>query len=278
VIIENLSSHPDVVDVAVVDVHDVHVSANADDIVFCCWKKNAFDIVFVDIKNLKSQCIYCIHILKKKLINMTSPPPPSSVHVVIAHYNEDLAWTKELDFPYTIVSRHGIPRETPPNRGNEASAYLEYIISHYDEGLPDVTFFVHGHETSDHHVGKVQDLIREHVRRSPNFPQLPYHNINLGGVYHLSFYPESFVKFAAAIPQIADILQDPSLKPDSILEWYYRTSAQFYVQRSAILRNPKWKYEALYNYLMTTDEESSWTGRYLEYLWHYLFTGSTIDT
>jgi hypothetical protein len=49
------------------------------------------------------------------------------MHAVIAHYNENLDWIRNLDVSYTIISRRGIPAETALNKGREASSYLEYI-------------------------------------------------------------------------------------------------------------------------------------------------------
>jgi len=58
---------------------------------------------------------------------MTETTP--TVHVCIAHYNEDTTWTKNLLYPHTIISRAGLPAETAPNKGNEASSFIEYIIN-----------------------------------------------------------------------------------------------------------------------------------------------------
>ena len=46
----------------------------------------------------------------------------------------------------------------PVNRGAEASAYLKYVLDHYD-GLPRWSFFVHGNESSWHHDGKLGERL-----------------------------------------------------------------------------------------------------------------------
>lgn len=71
---------------------------------------------------------------------------------------KNLFWTNNLIYPFSIIYRKNIPRETPPNKGNEASSYLEYIIENY-ENLPDVSIFVHGHRNDWHHKENMDDKI-----------------------------------------------------------------------------------------------------------------------
>jgi len=71
--------------------------------------------------------------------------------VVVAHYKENIDWLKNVrNMKTCVISRQGMAPGIPPNRGNEASAYLEYIIHNYDT-LSDYTVFVHGHRSDWHH-------------------------------------------------------------------------------------------------------------------------------
>ena len=79
-------------------------------------------------------------------------------NVVVAHYNENLDWTKNIKYNCSVFSREGLNRETNPNKGNEASIYLEYIIEHYNS-LADYTIFVHGHRTDWHHKENIDEKI-----------------------------------------------------------------------------------------------------------------------
>ena len=79
-------------------------------------------------------------------------------HVIIAHYNENLDWTKNLIYPHTLISRNNIQKEVAPNKGNEASSYLEYIINNYEK-LPDICIFVHGHRNDWHHKQNIDEKI-----------------------------------------------------------------------------------------------------------------------
>ena len=77
--------------------------------------------------------------------------------IVTSHFTEDLEWLKQSKYPVVVCSKVGahipaIPADTKciiPNIGNEASSYLKFIITYYDN-LPEHVAFIHGHETSWH--------------------------------------------------------------------------------------------------------------------------------
>jgi len=186
---------------------------------------------------------------------------PSSVHVLIAHYNEDLSWSTNLKYPYTIISRKNIKSETIPNKGNEASMYLEYIIKNYNS-LSDVTFFVHGHRNDWHHYSYVDQKIN-----LQKF-QYKYYNINDANIIK--------VKLHEHIKQLFDELQ-PILKISDYNNIWYRKSAQFYVTKDAILSHSIDYYKKLLNWIYYNKNSSYITGRIFEYIWHYIFTGSLLD-
>jgi len=78
--------------------------------------------------------------------------------LVVARYNEDLAWTRE--FPVKIIYNKGDRSTIPddlqefvidlPNVGREAHTYLYHIIQNYDT-LDDTTIFCQGHY--EDHIG-----------------------------------------------------------------------------------------------------------------------------
>jgi hypothetical protein len=159
-----------------------------------------------------------------------------------------------------------MPKETPPNKGNEASSFLQYIINNYDS-LDDYTIFVHGHRTAWHHAENMDSKIN-----SLKFVH-PYYNINDDDLRTLPSIPEG-PKCSILIPPVA-LLFSKGVNPKDIV---FRNSAQFYVHKNNILRNSKEIYQKLYMYLMNSRETSYWTGRVLEYLWHIIFTGNVCDT
>jgi hypothetical protein len=94
---------------------------------------------------------------------ISAPPPPPKENkapkrlVVAAHFREDTSWLNELSqyWPVLLLGPGGLPE----NKGNEAMAYLTYIIENYDN-LPESVAFVHGHDSSWHTGGsQIQMLL-----------------------------------------------------------------------------------------------------------------------
>jgi hypothetical protein len=191
----------------------------------------------------------------------------SNIEVVVAHYNEDLEWTKNIKYKCNIISKSGIVIETPPNKGNEASSYLQYIIQNY-ECLPDITIFVHGHRSDWHHIENMDEKIN-----NLEFLYDDYYNINDGNVNRLIDEPESLNVMSYRMPDIEKILD---LEID-INKIGYKQSAQFYVTKNSILSNDKTVYIKLYTYLMESKVSSYWTSRVFEFIWHFIFTKNIID-
>jgi len=63
------------------------------------------------------------------------------ITAIVARYQEDLQWTKELKVDDIIVVQKGTDME---NRGREPTSYLWYIINNYDS-LEGIYFFTQGH-------------------------------------------------------------------------------------------------------------------------------------
>lgn len=192
------------------------------------------------------------------------------VRVVLAHYNENLYWIDNLKYRYEIISRAGIPIEEPPNRGNEASSYLEYIINNY-HNLDDITVFIHAHRNHWHHPANIDEKINNLV-----FDKA-YYNINTNdtnnSITALSIFPTVVDRMRGILSELGEILSI-NIDPDKIV---YRNSAQFYVTKETIHRHSKEVYIKLYNWLMTTSETTFYTGRAFEYIWHIIFTGDHVD-
>jgi len=73
------------------------------------------------------------------------------IHLVIAHYQEDLLWLDALlksnsNLTYTIYSKGDscmLPHIKLENRGRESDTFLRYIIDNYNN-LPDLVAFLQG--------------------------------------------------------------------------------------------------------------------------------------
>lgn len=185
-----------------------------------------------------------------------------SVFIVIAHYNEDLSYITNFKYPYEVISKKGIPQETIPNKGNEASSFLQYIIENYDN-LSDYTIFIHAHRTSPHNFGNIDEQVN-HLKF-----KYDYENINNASVCSLTQHPPSFNKMLTIFPKIEHIIGKIDL-----YNLHFKGCAQFYVKKDAIHRQSLQVYKDLYKWLMETDEISFWSGRVFEYIWGLLFTGS----
>jgi hypothetical protein len=192
------------------------------------------------------------------------------VKVVVAHYNENLDWTKQLKYETIIISKCGISQDVFPNKGNEASSYLQYIIDHYDN-LDDITIFVHGHQFAWHHksdiVPKINNIEFIHDYYNINEIQLEKLDNAVGpGSDCDSILYDTWKNFINETGIVVDYIN-----------LHCRCSAQFYVKKELIRNRSKAEYIIMYNWLKNTNITSFWTGRVFEHSWHYLFTSNLID-
>lgn len=186
--------------------------------------------------------------------------------VVVAHYNENLDWIKNVKYGCKVISRNNLEKETKPNKGNEASIYLEYIIQNY-YNLANFTIFVHGHRTDWHHEENIDEKLNRLIFDSE------YFNINDQCIGKID---DRSLTYMLESKLMRDVLNIIDLEID-IHDIRYRCSAQFYVSKKNILSNPLEFYQNLYDLLMNTNETSYWSGRVFEYLWHVIFTKDIID-
>ena len=98
------------------------------------------------------------------------------INCVVSRYKKNTDWVYNLKNieKYYIYDKE-IPESEfniPVNKGNEASAYLKYIIDNY-ENLADFTFFIHDEEYAWHHSGSIINLFDEAVMSNKL-----YYNIN----------------------------------------------------------------------------------------------------
>jgi hypothetical protein len=197
-----------------------------------------------------------------------------SATVVVAHYNEDINWTNVIDrnrFNVQIYSKS--LREynfQVVNRGNEASAYLQYIIDNYNN-LSEHNFFVHGHDNSYH-----QDITNTEFFKSIKLPPVySFFNFNKRDYYIKSLKNDHNVQY--------NILKQhwpfEELKVPDDLSFY--SCAQFYINKNSILRHPKSLYEKMIDWLYCTEIDNQlhvpqnyYSARLFEYMWCLIFTGN----
>jgi hypothetical protein len=211
--------------------------------------------------------------------------------VVISHYNEDLSWLKNVkNNNITIVSKTLTSNTNiiyqEKNIGNEASAYLKYIIDDWDNLKTfDNCIFLHGHQTSWHQSHSADFLINyfEDNKTNEIF-------INFGDNNFYEIYPDKVTQ-TGRVNYVGDnrpylILRDVWNKlfeslgtlPEYIT---LNPGAQFLVNTDNIVSRGREFYINCYEWIMNennTTYSSQAKGVLFEWLWHFIFTGQPITT
>ncbi len=197
--------------------------------------------------------------------------------IVVSRYKRDVTFIYKIkeqiqDINILIYDKENSdnPNNVPVNKGNEASAYLKYIIDHYDN-LPEYTFYIHDEEFSTHHTGSIIDRIIE-ANNSNNL----YYNIN-----HTSWnepnliirsHPNIYIDFLNWYKKYIDQYIPYNVVPNYPDFIYgFKSCAQFKIHKSLIHNFPIEFYKNLYNWIITTNLPNYFSGRYLEWTWHVFF-------
>jgi hypothetical protein len=193
-----------------------------------------------------------------------------TLDVVIAKYDRDVTGMVADAKRYLGADRVLVydklnpdnPLTVPKNKGNEASAYLKYILDNYD-ALPDTVFFCHDEEFSWHHTGSLWRRAGEAMDAEMGFVNV--NHFILGDITRNTLYP--------AILEWYDEYCKPFVSRASVSRAENWTSgrrgcAQFVVAGERISRHPRRFYQGLYDWLMNTELDNATSGRYLEWTWH----------
>ena len=203
---------------------------------------------------------------------------PKNTIIVSSIYKTPIPWAdrlREMGFevrPYTKEDPTS-PYNVPKNIGNEASAYLKYIIDNY-ESLPEYSILLHDHEYSYHQEGSIIDAISSQIGTTKlfwNFNKVagaefylynqynPDRTINTYNVL-ISLYNEFLEPYCGDICQYGEFIFGQKL------------NAQFLVHKSLILARPKIMYENIYNWMMITKKLNPFiSGFFLEVFWELIF-------
>jgi len=189
--------------------------------------------------------------------------------IVSSHFSENLSWLQEATSPVVICSKklESINCSRLPNKGMDASAYLQFIIQNYDN-LPQRMAFIHGHEAS-WHQGRPNML--EAIKKAKDSP-CGFVTLNNHWIDDRSMNNENMKHLHAKWDEIFR----PFLKRDPPPKLLHDCCCQFVVSRNIVLRHPKAAYEHWLEYLMREDTKTSiWV---FEYLWHVIFGEPDIVT
>ncbi|KAI9806692.1 MAG: hypothetical protein M1825_006149 [Sarcosagium campestre] len=216
------------------------------------------------------------------------PPGSNYTRTLVAGHrkDDDISWMSRLpDIKLALynVDDLSAPLHPPKNKGREAMVYLTYIIDHYDR-LPDTVLFFHAHESAWHNnvlldlssSTTIKRLRSERVQRVGYFPSRCHLDPGCPNWLHLD-RPEGdldTVKKPEEVlftPKIWRELHPLDPIPPALSQ---PCCAQFAVSGDRIRANPRSRYEHYRNWLLKTDLPDDTSGRVMEYLWQYIFTGN----
>ena len=194
------------------------------------------------------------------------------MEIITCHYKEDITWLKESPYPVNVIHKEGgdIPSiditYTCPNdnKGDEAVAYLKFIIKRYNT-LPDHCVFLHGHEHAHHHQ---YDKSLLELIECANIEKYDYITLNnswrfqtVSNLENLQWRPNNKLLLA---------LLDNNIPSENLV---YDANGQFIVSKQYILKNTLEFYKILYDRLL----DETYNGYMFEECWHLLFTHKLID-
>lgn len=166
------------------------------------------------------------------------------------------------------------------NKGNEGSAYLSYIISHY-HALPDVMVFLHARRYQWHNDDPMYDHIPLLNRlRTSHVTRMGYTNLRCawepGCPNEIAPDPEfedGVFGIRAAYARTFTELFPGEPIPEKVA---HQCCAQFALSRDKILEKPVRYYEKIRQWLWETDLHPGRSGRIMEYMWHIIFSMSPV--
>jgi hypothetical protein len=187
----------------------------------------------------------------------TKTQKPKSVLIVIAKFNEDMDWVKQLRYNYKIYDKS----KDIPNVGREAETYLRYIIENYNN-LPNYVVFLQG-RPFDHLKEENVDFINTSIDSLNNTD----HVVNLRDLAD-----ESHNLYTRTTESFTALFDSPLPNRFSI-----SYGAQYIVPKSCILNRKREFYEVIRNVMVNVNntEESRtnclvcpWS---MERMWLYIF-------
>ena len=190
--------------------------------------------------------------------------------IVSSHFKEDLNWLKRASWEVVVIDHEGSqppaiePIAIIPNRGNESSSYIRYIIDHWDN-LPDHMAFIHGHEYAKHQKYKEHMLTLIENAHLTDDCYIP-----LNG-YWLGEPAPSRVKsnYYLQIEKYWYLFQ-PYMKKYPEQDLFTDACGQFIVSRNKIKQYPFEAWVSWYEALTHPDTHFE-LGFVFEYTWHYIF-------
>jgi Protein of unknown function (DUF3431) len=199
--------------------------------------------------------------------------------------SENVSWIGEelpgLDTAIYVMDDPNAPLHPPKNKGNEAMAYLTYIIDHYEK-LPDITIFMHAHRFTWHNndilgydaAEMVRRLSSEHVIRQGYMNLRCHWKPGCPDWLHPESHEDDIVKQEQLVMEQAWHEIFPLDPLPSVLA--QPCCAQFALSRERILSVPKSRFVYYRDWLLRTPLSTYISGRIWEYIWQHVFTGKAV--
>ena len=189
---------------------------------------------------------------------------PSNTVIVISTYKKPIPYADRLrqkGFEVRAYTKENpdSPYNVPKNVGQDATAYLKYIIDNY-ENLPEYSIMTHDHEYSHHQDGNIVDSIIAQIGN-----EAPYYNFNIvnrGAEFYngettqfIKWYNEFLEPYLGPLKQYGEFVLNQKL------------NGQFLVHKSLITANPKKMYVNIYDWFMNKNIDWFISSIILEIYW-----------
>lgn len=222
------------------------------------------------------------------------PPKPSDnyrysttvVTGVLSNNRTEADWIHDLDHverkAIYIVDDLEAELHLERNHGREAAVYLKYIVDHY-YNLTDITFFMHAHPFAWHnnilmrqHSGSTLNLLRRSYVQKQGYVNTRC-DLHPGCPRWVTVDPTPGESKAHAVRAL-NIYNSEAWKnvyPESEEVPRYLAApccAQFGVSKETIQAIPLTTFKRMSKWI-AEDPLDGFTGRFMEYSWHYLFAG-----
>jgi hypothetical protein len=197
--------------------------------------------------------------------------------LIIARYNEDISWTKNLTVPFIIYNKGAYIKNaiSLPNKGKESDTYLRHIIDNYDT-LEGTLFFIQGNPF-DHAEGSIIAFesggfntskgTEEDIVHFFNTYKLQDHFMHLGKIYCCDYMGQPHMSI-----DIASFINNTfKTFPQDIQYLFFVQGAQFAVSAKRI----KEKSRDFYIDLLVELHKDEINPHVMERLWMYIFSKTT---
>jgi len=210
-----------------------------------------------------------------------------NVKVIIAKYNENVAWATELGYDYVVYDKSADPLKNTmvlDNIGRESHTYLTHIVRNYDD-LAEVNVFVQGNpfdhidDRKQGDVALLRILIAEVVEKGVPFKGFAWFKLKcdrLGRPHDLR-KPENEGRWAGwgkDIP-VGDVFEK-LFQAEFPKQLVVRAPAGlFAVTGKRIRTRPLAFYEYALSLIEADPDDRNNTGHAFERLWQHIFNGNT---